>query len=278
MKAVYDKLSIEVSKLTTRLYSTSFSMGVYFLDDRIRDGIYSIYGFVRVADEIVDSFKDYDKKRLLEKFECDAQDAIKDRISVNPILNSFQRVVHQYNISRELIDAFMQSMKMDLQEVDYTSETFRHYIFGSSEVVGLMCLHVFTEGNKKLYEALKPYAMSLGAAFQKVNFLRDMKDDYCVLGRRYFPNVDLANFTESSKKQIEHEIEYDFNTALTGIKKLPRSSKLGVYLAYVTYHSLFKKIQKMPASQILKKRVRVNNEKKLRLMFCSLLQVRMRLV
>ncbi len=278
MKSLYDKLSIEVSKITTRLYSTSFSIGIYFLDKRLRNGIYSIYGFVRIADEIVDSFNNYDRRWLIETFRADTLHAVKNRISVNPILNSFQHVVHEYNISYELIDAFIQSMQMDLEKINYDSEKFRQYIFGSSEAVGLMCLHVFTEGDLEMYEFLKPYAMRLGAAFQKVNFLRDVKHDYFTLNRKYFPNINIKNFTEDSKKQIEYEIEDDFKVALTGIKMLPSSSKIGVYLAYTNYRTLFNKIRKLPASQILKQRVRINNGKKFGLMLRILFQAKLKTI
>jgi phytoene/squalene synthetase len=275
MKLLYDKLSFEVSRATTRLYSTSFSMGVYFLNSRIRNAVYSIYGFVRIADEIVDSFGDYNRKDLIEKLEADTYSAIQERISINPVLNSFQHVVHEYNISCELINAFMQSMRMDLEKPDYTSEKFRQYIYGSAEVVGLMCLQVFTLGNQEMYESLKPYAMRLGAAFQKVYFLRDIKHDYFTLGRKYFPHMSVTRFTEEEKKQIEHEIENDFTVAFTGIKMLPRSSKIGVYLAYVNYRSLFNKIRKLPASQIIKERVRINNGKKLTLMIKTLFHAKL---
>ena len=270
MKALYDKLSFEISKTTTRLYSTSFSIGVYFLNSRIRNAIYSIYGFVRIADEIADSFNDYDRKCLLDRFETDTNNAINERISLNPILNSFQHVVHEYNISYELINAFMQSMRMDLNKTCYTSEDFKQYIFGSAEVVGLMCLQVFVLGDAEMYELLKPYAMRLGAAFQKVNFLRDIKHDYFTLGRKYFPGLNITHFTEDAKKQIEDEVEEDFTIALIGIKMLPSSSRIGVYLAYVNFRSLFNKIKKLPASQILKQRVRINNGKKLSLVFRTL--------
>lgn len=278
MKSLYDKLSIQVSKTTTRLYSTSFSIGIYFLDKHLRNGIYSIYGFVRIADEIVDSFNDYDRRWLIETFRADTLHAVKNRISANPILNSFQHVVHQYNISYDLIDAFIQSMQMDLERINYDSEKFRQYIFGSSEAVGLMCLHVFTEGDLEMYELLKPYAMRLGAAFQKVNFLRDVKHDYFTLNRKYFPNINIKNFTEDSKKQIEHEIEDDFKVAATGIKMLPSSSKIGVYLAYTNYRTLFNKIRKLPASQILKQRVRINNGKKFGLMIRILFQAKLKTI
>lgn len=278
MKLLFDNLSIEVSKMTTRTYSTSFSLGIYFLNNRFRNAIYSIYGFVRVADEIVDSFHGFNKKELLFKFKQETKEAIESRISVNPILNSFQHAVHQYNISNDLIETFLKSMEMDLEKIHYSTRKYEQYILGSAEVVGLMCLRVFTEGNTEMYEDLKPYAMKLGAAFQKVNFLRDMKEDYQILGRTYFPNVDMTDFTGEAKKQIEQEIEKDFKIALAGIKKLPSSSKGGVYLAYVYYQSLFRKIKKLPPHRVLTERVRINNGKKLGLMLNSLLEFKMKLV
>lgn len=278
MKLLYDNLSIEVSKMTTKTYSTSFSLGIYFLNNRLRNAIYAIYGFVRLADEIVDSFEGYDKKLLLEKLKQETTESIKSKISVNPILNSFQQAVHQYNINPFLIDTFIHSMEMDLEKVQYNSEKYEKYILGSAEVVGLMCLHVFTESDSKMYEELKPYAMKLGSAFQKVNFLRDMKDDYHVLGRTYFPDVDMSEFKGSAKRKIEHDIENDFKIALAGIKKLPSSSKCGVYLAYVYYQSLFHKIKKLPPQGILKERVRINNGKKLTLMLNSLLKFKMNII
>ncbi len=275
MKLLFDNLSIQVSKKTTQSYSTSFSLGIYFLHNRLRNAIYSIYGFVRLADEIVDSFDGYDQAYLLNKFKEDSRESIENRISLNPILNSFQRAVHQYDINQQYIDTFLESMEMDLDKINYTEEKYKRYILGSAEVVGLMCLHVFTEGDKKMFEELKPYAMRLGAAFQKVNFLRDMKDDYQLLGRTYFPNVDMNDFCGSAKKEIENEIEMDFTMALAGIKKLPASSKGGVYLAYIYYKSLFNKIKKLPAQEILRTRVRVNNGKKVGLMINSLVQNKM---
>ena len=278
MKSLFDTLSVKVSKLTTQSYSTSFSLGIYFLHDRLRDPIYSVYGFVRVADEIVDSFEGFDREYLLRKFKEDTYEALDQKISANPILNSFQQVVHDYEIDRELIDTFLASMEMDLQKVDYNDEKYQQYILGSAEVVGLMCLHIFTEGDKAKFEELKPYAMKLGAAFQKVNFLRDLKDDYHVLGRTYFPGVDMENFSQKAKLQIEEEIEEDFRIALEGIKKLPASSKGGVYLAYVYYQSLFKKIKKLPATRILSGRIRINNGRKVGLMINSLVECKMRMV
>lgn len=278
MKRLFDNLSVEVSKITTRAYSTSFSLGIYFLHERLRDAIYSIYGFVRIADEIVDSFEGYNKRQLLIKFKEDTYAAIDSGISTNPILNSFQDVVRQYEIDLHLVETFLQSMQMDLEKIDYDPEKYQLYILGSAEVVGLMCLHVFTEGDKKMYAELKPYAMRLGAAFQKVNFLRDIKDDYQVLGRVYFPNIDISDFSCQAKCQIEKEIEQDFTIALQGIKKLPPSSKGGVYLAYVYYKSLFAKIKKLPAHRVLKERIRINNGKKFGLMINSLLECKMRIV
>lgn len=278
MKLLYDNLSVEVSKMTTRKYSTSFSMGIYFLDNCLRDAIYSIYGFVRLADEIVDSFEGFDKRHLLAKFKEETYTAIESKISLNPILNSFQHAVHKYNIGMELIETFMNSMEMDLEKIDYTPEKYEKYILGSAEVVGLMCLHVFTGGNQAEYEKMKPYAMKLGAAFQKINFLRDLKDDYQLLGRSYFPNVDLTQFNCEVKAIIEKEIEKDFDIALEGIKMLPATSRKGVYLAYIYYRTLFNKIQKLPAKRILTERIRINNGRKLGLMLNCMIQSKMNMV
>ena len=271
MKQLFDHLSVKVSKMTTQTYSTSFSLGIYFLNNRLRNAIYSVYGFVRLADEIVDSFEQFDRQHLLEKFKQETFQSIEWRISVNPILNSFQHTVHEYSIDQQLIQTFLKSMEMDLHKVDYTNEKYQEYILGSAEVVGLMCLHIFTEGDEKMYNDLSPFAMKLGAAFQKVNFLRDMKEDYWVLGRTYFPGVKMNEFSISAKQQIEEEIEKDFRIALVGIKRLPRSSKGGVYLAYMYYRSLFNKIKKLPAHKILNERVRINNGKKIGLMLNSLI-------
>jgi len=278
MKHLFDNLSARVSKMTTRVYSASFTFGIYLLNKRLQNPIHGIYSFVRFADEIVDSFDGYDKKYLLAQFSRDAFEAIENRISLNPILNSFQQAVHQYNIDHQLIKTFLQSMEMDLEKVDYTIEKYQQYILGSAEAVGLMCLHIFTEGNRKNYEELKPYAMKLGSAFQKVNFLRDLKNDYQCLGRSYFPNVDITRFGPDAKKIIEQEIEQEFKMAMEGIKKLPASSKGGVYLAYVYYYTLFKKIKKLPAQRILTERVRINNGQKVGLMLNSLVQNKMNLV
>jgi len=272
MKILFDNLSLQVSKMTTRSYSTSFSLGIYCLSNSLRDSVYSIYGFVRLADEIVDSFEGFDKKLLLAKFKIETYEAIENRISLNPILNSFQHAVHQYNIGLDLVETFLQSMEMDLEKVDYTSEKYQQYILGSAEVVGLMCLHVFTGGNLNQFNELKPYAMKLGAAFQKVNFLRDMKDDYQVLGRTYFPDVDISEFTLAAKEQIEQDIENDFQIALKGIKLLPSTSRGGVYLAYVYYKALFNKIKKLPPKKVLSERIRINNGKKLGIMVNCMVQ------
>lgn len=269
MKQLFDELSYSVSKITTQKYSTSFSLGILALKPSIRNAIYAIYGFVRLADEIVDSFHEYDKEKLLNRLKIETQHALEEKISLNPILQSFQETVHKYEIDTVLIEQFLNSMEMDLQKIDYNSELYDEYIFGSAEVVGLMCLQVFTEGNKEKFEELKPYAMKLGSAFQKINFLRDLKDDYQILGRTYFPNVDMAVFDNHIKCQIEKEIEEEFKEALIGIKKLPNSSMFGVYLAYKYYISLFRKIKRKTSSEILNNRVRVSNPQKIFVAFKS---------
>jgi phytoene/squalene synthetase len=272
MKVLFDDLSASCSKMTTKLYSTSFSLGIHFLSTKFHAPIYGIYGFVRLADEIVDSFHDYDKHYLMAKIRADTVEAIKDRISINPILNSFQEVVHNYDIEWELIDTFLKSMEMDLSKTEYTADTYSKYILGSAEVVGLMCLRVFTEGDATMYNDLKPFAMKLGAAFQKVNFLRDLKADYEYLGRTYFPGVNFKHFSSPEKEIIQREIEYDFDQALVGIKKLPTSSRRGVYLAYFYYTRLFKLIKKTPPEKVMDSRIRISNYDKVGLMFQSLLR------
>lgn len=262
MKKLFDELSYSVSEITTKKYSTSFSLGILALKPAIRPAIYAIYGYVRLADEIVDSFHGYDKEVLLKRLREQTECALKDRISLNPILQSFQETVHKYAIDYTLIEQFLHSMEMDLKQVDYNSDLYKEYIFGSAEVVGLMCLQVFTEGDKQKFEELKPYAMKLGSAFQKVNFLRDLKDDYQLLGRTYFPNIEMNVFDNTVKKQIEQEIAEEFSEALSGIKKLPNSSKFGVYLAYKYYLSLFRKIKSKSSNEILNQRVRVPNSLK----------------
>lgn len=269
MKHLFDKVSAQASKHTTQTYSTSFSLGIYCLNKKLHRAIYNIYGFVRFADEIVDSFHEYDKETLLKEFKEDTYKAIERKISLNPILNSFQEVVNTFHIEQELIDCFLNSMEMDLKQSAHSDESYNQYILGSAEVVGLMCLRVFTNGNEQQYQTLKPSAMKLGAAFQKVNFLRDIKNDMDYLGRIYFPKVNLKCLTEDEKRTIESEIEKDFNDALIGIKQLPSSSKYGVYVAYVYYNSLFKKIKSTPSTKIMIERIRVPNYQKISLLFTS---------
>jgi 15-cis-phytoene synthase len=272
MKEKFDQLSIACSKKTTLAYSTSFSLGIQFLDQEFHEPIYSIYGFVRFADEIVDSFHGYDKEQLLDKFSADTYEAIEQRISLNPILNSFQKVVHDYNIDKELIDSFLSSMRTDLDTKTHTVASIKEYILGSAEVVGLMCLKVFTKGNSKLYYELKPAAMKLGSAFQKVNFLRDARDDLSGLDRNYFPQYNGGVFTARIKKEIEDDIETDFREALAGIKNLPAGARRGVYLAYFYYTRLFNKIKRTTAEKVLSKRIRINNANKLFFMLHSYLR------
>lgn len=269
MKELYDKVSIKCSRVTTRAYSTSFSLGIRCLGKELRDPIYSIYGFVRFADEIVDTFHDYNKAQLLEKFKEDTYRAIDDKISTNPILNSFQITVHHFNIERSLIESFLKSMEMDLNQKQYSPEGFKEYVLGSAEVVGLMCLRVFCNGNGELYEQLKPNAMSLGSAFQKINFLRDLKADYVGMGRTYFPDLDMNNFNDGTKKVIEESIAKDFHHGYEGIVNLPRSARFGVYVAYVYYLALFKKIRNTPSEQVLQSRIRIRNRHKARLLAYS---------
>lgn len=275
MKKLFDELSQQVSKATTEKYSTSFSLGILALRPSIRPAIYAIYGFVRLADEIVDSFHDYNKSALLKQLREQTREALDDGISLNPILQSFQATVHCYQIDRELISTFLHSMEMDLQHIRYDSRLYEEYILGSAEVVGLMCLHVFVNGNKELYISLKPYAMKLGSAFQKVNFLRDLREDYKILGRTYFPHLDMDRFNQHIKKQIEDEINEEFKESLKGIKQLPPSSRFGVYLAYKYYWSLFKKIRKTSAEKILAERVRIPNSQKISMAMSSYLQYKM---
>ena len=273
MKSTFDKLSLKTSELTTKTYSTSFSLGIKMLSKKFHEPIYSIYGFVRFADEIVDGFHDYDKKKLLVQFEKNCFDSIKDGISMNPILNSFQWVVNKYNIDHKLIKQFIYSMKMDLDsEKNYDQKEYEKYILGSAEVVGLMCLKVFVDGDDKIYKKLSYSAQKLGSAFQKINFLRDIKDDYNELGRTYFPNINLSNFNSKEKKEIELDIQKDFDDGYLGIKLLPSDARLGVYLAYIYYLKLFEKIKKLKPEIILKKRVRISNTKKFILMISSIIK------
>lgn len=275
MKNTYDKLAYSISKCTTHMYSTSFSLGIKALDVKLRPAIYAIYGFVRLADEIVDSFHGYDQSNLLNQLIQQTEAALVNKISINPIIQSFQETVHQYNIDKQLIDQFLHSMSMDLDKVYYDKENYDEYILGSAEVVGLMCLHVFVEADQNQYEKLKPYAQKLGSAFQKINFLRDLKEDYYTLGRFYFPNLDFIAFNDETKKVIEKEIEGEFKEALIGIKMLPNSSKFGVYLAYRYYWTLFKKIQLKSSKDILTKRTRVPNTEKMYLMMESYLNLKL---
>lgn len=262
MKELFDKISRSSSRMTTQSYSTSFSLGIRFFSNRFHDPIYGIYGFVRFADEIVDSFHDYDKAALLERYQNDTYEAIEAGISLNPILNNFQNVVRKYNIEKDLIDSFLASMRMDLTKESYTADQYKNYIVGSAEVVGLMCLKVFCENNREKYDSLKDQAMKLGSAFQKINFLRDLKADYHGLGRTYFPGVDLLKWNEQIKKEIEQDIALDFEQALNGIRRLPIGARFGVYVAYVYFYELFLKIRQKPAEEILLKRVRLSNSKK----------------
>ncbi|MEM8894084.1 MAG: phytoene/squalene synthase family protein [Bacteroidota bacterium] len=266
---LYDETALKCSRLITQHYSTSFTLGIKTLDQKFHFPIYAIYGFVRYADEIVDTFHDHDKRALLDQFTADTYQAIEERISLNPVLHSFQLVVNEYHVDRELIEAFLHSMEMDLIDQEYDQESYEKYIYGSAEVVGLMCLRVFCEGDDQEYQRLLPSAKRLGAAFQKVNFLRDIKSDFDDRGRVYFPGVDFTNFNEEDKRIIQKDIEADFEAALTGIKQLPKGAKMGVYLAYIYYIKLFNKIQNLPSSRILNERIRIPDFKKMLLLFRS---------
>jgi phytoene/squalene synthetase len=270
--SLYDNTATNCSRLITRAYSTSFSLGIMTLDKNFRDAIYGIYGFVRFADEIVDTFHNYDKKKLLDDFRNDTYKAIYESISLNPVLHSFQHVVHQYKIDYDLIDAFLASMYMDLEKKNYDDDLYSDYIYGSAEVVGLMCLKVFTNGNEELYDKLKSPARSLGAAFQKVNFLRDMKSDYIERGRVYFPGIKFSTFDNAVKKQIEDDIQKDFDDALKGIMQLPKGARSGVYLAYKYYLVLFNKIKRANAELVQQERIRVSDTKKVRILLNTYLQ------
>lgn len=275
MLDLYNTTCQECSRLITRRYSTSFSAGIKAFDPSIRAPIYAIYGFVRFADEIVDTFHDFPQASLFYKFKEDTWHAIEERISLNPVLNAFQEVVHTYRIEKELITAFLDSMEMDLSKQSYTPEGYEEYIYGSAEVVGLMCLHVFCNGDPEQYKALKGPARRLGAAFQKINFLRDLKSDYEERGRVYFPGVDFTLFTAADKEKIEEDILSDFQEGYKGILQLPETARFGVYLAYVYYFSLFKKIKQTPSHKVQEKRIRVNSLEKMMLLFQS--SVRMKL-
>lgn len=269
MHKLYNTTCQECSQLITNRYSTSFSAGIKAFDPSIRAPIYAIYGFVRFADEIVDTFHDYPQATLFYKFKEDTWHAIEERISLNPVLNAFQEVVHTFGIEKDLIVAFLDSMEMDLTQQAYTPEGYEEYIYGSAEVVGLMCLHVFCNGDNVLYNKLKKSASRLGAAFQKINFLRDLKSDFEERGRVYFPGVDFEHFTAEDKAKIEHDILQDFKEGYIGIVQLPNTSRFGVYLAYVYYFSLFKKIKQTPCHMVQEKRIRVNNFEKMMLLVQS---------
>lgn len=266
---LFNHTTFKCSEIVTKSYSTSFSLGIRMFDKKLHAPIYGIYGFVRYADEIVDTFHGYDKKKLLDIFRKDTFTAIEDKISLNPILHSFQIVVNQYKIDHELITAFLHSMEMDLYFNEYSQHHYEEYIYGSAEVIGLMCLKVFCEGNEDAYQRLKPTARSLGAAFQKVNFLRDMKSDYYERGRTYFPQVDFKTFDAEAKTAIEEDIQKDFDHAYTGILQLPKSARLGVYIAYIYYLKLFKKIQETEARKVMNERIRVPDSKKITLLVKS---------
>ena len=279
MKSIFDDISNDCSKIVTKTYSTSFSLATKMLSKGIRQHIYNIYGFVRFADEIVDSFHDYNKNLLFEDFSSDLEKSIKNKIHLNPILNSFQATYHKFNINKDLVDSFMGSMKKDLYKTKYKSnQEYEDYIYGSADVVGLMCLKVFVNGDKNKYEELKSFAMRLGSAFQKVNFLRDLKDDFEVLNRTYFPNTDLKQLDEKSKIKIIKEIEDDFKEGLNGIKKLPIEAKFGVFMAYRYYSQLLKKLKKTPALDIKNTRIRVPNYKKIELLTRSYVKYQLNLL
>lgn len=273
---LYNKTSFSISKIVTKNYSTSFSLGIAAFAPKYRDAIYGIYGFVRLADEIVDTFHGYDQKKLMQDFRRDTEEALQSGISTNPILQAFVQTVHQYKIDYHYIDAFLKSMEMDLSNSYYEKDEYNEYIYGSAEVVGLMCLKVFCGDDKELFEKLVAPARSLGSAFQKVNFLRDIKSDMEERERIYLPGINHANkIDDESKKNLEMEVEKEFDEALEGIKKLPHGVKLGVYSAYLYYVALFRKIQRMKVKELMKKRVRVSNPAKIALLFRGLVEVRL---
>ncbi|MEL0644420.1 phytoene/squalene synthase family protein [Olleya sp. Ti.3.14] len=279
MKTLFDSVSYDCSKIVTQSYSTSFSLATKMLANTIRQDIYNIYGFVRFADEIVDTFHEYNKKELFKRFEDDLEFALRDKISLNPILNAFQHTYHKCNIDKHMVDSFMKSMRLDLSKTKYTTDQeYKDYIYGSADVVGLMCLKVFVKGDNEKYEALKSTAMSLGSAFQKVNFLRDLKADHELLDRTYFPNTDLTNLTEADKLYIINDIENDFNEGLKGIKQLPIEAKFGVFMAYRYYNQLLKKLKKTPALEIKNTRIRVPNYKKAELLTRSYVKYQLNLL
>ena len=279
MKNIFDEVSYSCSEKVTKTYSTSFSLATRLLSENIRKDIYNIYGFVRFADEIVDSFHDYNKSELFNDFSIDLEKAIRNKIHLNPILNSFQHTFHKYKIDKDLVDAFMKSMRMDLTKKKYnTVEEYKEYIYGSADVVGLMCLKVFIQGNNELYMKLKNKAMKLGSAFQKVNFLRDLKADKEDLNRTYFPNTKFDKLSELEKNEIINDIEDDFKMGLEGIKELPLDAKFGVFMAYRYYNQLLKKLKKTPATEIINRRIRVPNLKKIELLTRSYVKYQLNLL
>jgi len=278
MMALFNKTALECSKLITEHYSTSFTLGIKTLDRRFHMPVYAIYGFVRYADEIVDTFHDFDKKVLLDRFKHDTYQAIDEGISLNPVLQSFQMMVREYKIDHDLIEAFLHSMEMDLYNQDYDADGYSEYIYGSAEVVGLMCLRVFCEGDCDEFDRLREPARKLGAAFQKVNFLRDLKSDYVDRGRTYFPGVDFSQFGLDAKTLIEEDIQRDFDEAYIGITKLPRGARMGVYLAYTYYQTLFNKIRQLSATTIQNERIRVPNPQKFALLAQTYLKYRLNVI
>lgn len=279
MKSIFDKVSEDSSKIVIKRYSTSFYFSSSLLSKSIRQDIFNIYGFVRLADEIVDTFHEFPKKELLNEFEEELWRSIDNKISLNPILNSFQNTVNRYSIPKDLIRSFLDSMKMDLEKKEYNSvEEYKKYIYGSADVVGLMCLKVFVKGSDTLYSDLSDYAISLGSAFQKVNFLRDLKDDSNILKRVYFPNVNMDDFNEESKKEIINEIELDFKNAIKGIARLPKNSRFAVYIAYRYYNKLLKKLKRTSSENIVKKRVRIHNFQKFTVIARSYVKYQLNLI
>ncbi|PZR32183.1 MAG: phytoene synthase [Azospira oryzae] len=277
-KLLFDRVSIKTSRLVTHHYSTSFSLGIRCLEKELRDPVYAIYGFVRFADEIVDTFHEFNKQELLQQFRLDTYKSIREKISLNPILNSFQATVNHYHIEDELIEQFLKSMEMDLTQKQYDEKSFEEYILGSAEVVGLMCLRVFCKGDDAQFKHLKPFAMKLGAAFQKINFLRDLNADYLGMGRTYFPGLDFTQFNEECKKQIEISIKADFDEGYKGIQQLPRGARFGVYVAYVYYLALFKKIKNTPSERVLNSRIRIPNRHKISILCYSFVKHQLNLI
>lgn len=271
---LYLRNALDCSKITTRNYSTSFSLGIRLLHPGLRDPVYAVYGFVRYADEIVDTFFEQDQRTLMASFRDETHRAIRDRFSTNPVLHSYQWVVNTFCLDLQLTDAFLHSMTMDLEQKAHDREAFTTYVYGSAEVVGLMCLKIFCNGNDEQYKTLLPAARRLGEAFQKVNFLRDLRSDFDERGRSYFPGVDLNRFSDQEKALIEQEIMADFDAAFEGIRRLPLNARLGVYLAYAYYRALFRKIQRMPAAKVLQQRIRISNARKILILLATWIRVK----